>query len=53
MLVRRRKTNAKYAGPPKPIKVDPAQWSPWDKAERVVFLLGLIVVLCDVLVWRP
>ncbi len=25
----------------------------WDKFERVVFLLGLIVVLLDLLYWRP
>lgn len=25
----------------------------WDKIERVVFLLGLIVVALDLLVWRP
>lgn len=27
--------------------------SPWEKIERVVFLLAVIVVLLDVLVWRP
>jgi hypothetical protein len=25
----------------------------WEKIERVVFLLGLIVVLMDLYVWRP
>jgi hypothetical protein len=25
----------------------------WEKLERVVFLLGLIVVLLDLYVWRP
>jgi len=25
----------------------------WEKLERVVFLLGLIVVLMDLYVWRP
>jgi hypothetical protein len=25
----------------------------WEKFERVVFLLGLIVVLMDLYVWRP
>jgi hypothetical protein len=25
----------------------------WEKIERVVFLLGLIVVLLDLYVWRP
>ena len=25
----------------------------WEKLERVVFLLGLIVVLLDLLYWRP
>ena len=27
--------------------------SKWEKLERVVFLLGLIVVLFDLLYWRP
>jgi hypothetical protein len=25
----------------------------WDKIERVVFLLGLIVVALDLTIWRP
>jgi hypothetical protein len=25
----------------------------WEKLERVVFLVGVIVVLLDVLYWRP
>lgn len=25
----------------------------WEKLERAVFLLGLIVVLMDLYVWRP
>jgi hypothetical protein len=25
----------------------------WEKIERAVFLLGLIVVLMDLYVWRP
>ena len=25
----------------------------WEKIERVLFLLGLIVVLMDLYVWRP
>jgi hypothetical protein len=25
----------------------------WEKLERVVFLLGLIVVLLDLFYWRP
>lgn len=25
----------------------------WEKIERVVFLLGLIIVLMDLYVWRP
>lgn len=25
----------------------------WEKLERVVFLLGLIIVLMDLYVWRP
>lgn len=25
----------------------------WEKLERVVFLLGLMVVLMDLYVWRP
>jgi len=27
--------------------------TPWEKFERAVFLLCLIVVACDVLWWRP
>lgn len=40
----------KYTGPAKPIptRVDLVS----DKAERVVFLLGLIVVALDVFLWR-
>jgi hypothetical protein len=43
----------RYTGPAKPIPLDPMRHSPWQRAERVVFLLGLIVVALDVLVWRP
>ena len=25
----------------------------WEKAERVMFLVGVIVVLLDLLYWRP
>jgi hypothetical protein len=25
----------------------------WEKLERVLFLLGLIVVLMDLYIWRP
>jgi len=25
----------------------------WEKLERIMFLLGLIVVLMDLYVWRP
>ena len=25
----------------------------WEKIERVVFLLGLMVVLMDLYIWRP
>lgn len=25
----------------------------WEKIERVVFLLGFIIVLLDVFIWRP
>lgn len=25
----------------------------WEKIERVLFLLGLIIVLMDLYVWRP
>lgn len=25
----------------------------WEKLERIVFLLGVIVVLLDLLYWRP
>lgn len=41
-----------YRGPAKPIPVDPMRHSPWQRIERVVFLLALIVVACDVLWWR-
>ena len=27
--------------------------TPWEKFERVTFLICLIVVACDVLWWRP
>jgi hypothetical protein len=27
--------------------------TPWEKIERVIFLVCLIVVACDVLWWRP
>lgn len=27
--------------------------TPWEKLERIIFLLCLIVVACDVLWWRP
>ena len=25
----------------------------WEKTERIVFLVGIIIVMLDVLVWRP
>jgi hypothetical protein len=25
----------------------------WEKFERVIFLLAVIVLLCDLLYWRP
>ena len=25
----------------------------WEKLERIVFLLAVIVLLCDLLYWRP
>jgi len=25
----------------------------WEKTERIVFLAGIIIVMLDVLVWRP
>lgn len=43
----------KYTGPAKPIPLNFEQHTPWERIERVVFLLGLIVVALDVLVWRP
>lgn len=43
----------KYTGPAKPVQVGFASWGLMDKIERVVFLLCLIVVACDVLWWRP
>jgi hypothetical protein len=27
--------------------------TPWQKIERVVFLLAIIVLMLDLLVWRP
>ena len=45
--------HTKYTGPAKPISLDPMQHSRWQRAERVIFLLCLIVVACDVLWWRP
>lgn len=41
----------KYTGPAKPIPTQIEIVS--DKAERIVFLLGLIVVALDVIIWRP
>lgn len=43
----------KYQGPAKPIKLDPEQWSPWEKIERIVFLLCLLVLAYDLFVGRP
>lgn len=40
----------KYTGPAKPIPTHIELVS--DKAERIVFLLGLIVVALDVFIWR-
>lgn len=41
----------KYTGPAKPIPTHVEIVS--DKVERIVFLLGLIVVALDVYLWRP
>jgi len=41
----------KYRGPAKPVPTHIEIVS--DKAERIVFLLGLIVVALDVFIWRP
>lgn len=41
----------KYTGPAKPIPTHIELVS--DKAERIVFLLCLIVVALDVFIWRP
>jgi len=41
----------KYTGPAKPIPTHTELVS--DKAERIVFLLCLIVVALDVFIWRP
>jgi hypothetical protein len=41
----------KYKGPAKPVPTHIEIVS--DKAERIVFLLGLIVVALDVFIWRP
>ena len=43
----------RYDGPAKPIPLDPMRHSPWERIERVVFLLCLAVIACDVLSWRP
>jgi hypothetical protein len=31
----------------------PVKLSPWQKIERVTFLICLIVVACDLLWWNP
>lgn len=41
----------KYTGPAKPIPTHVEIVS--DKTERIVFLLGLIVVALDLFSWRP
>jgi len=41
----------KYRGPAKPTPTHIELIT--DKAERIVFLLGLIVVALDVFIWRP
>lgn len=41
----------RYTGPAKPIPTRIEIVS--DKVERIVFLLGLIVVALDVFIWRP
>ena len=41
----------KYTGPAKPIPTHIELVS--DRTERIVFLLGLIVVALDVIIWRP
>lgn len=39
-------------GEPK-ITVHPCQWSRAERIERLVMLIGVIVVLLDVFMWRP
>ena len=41
----------KYTRPAKPIPTHIELVS--DRTERIVFLLGLIVVALDVIIWRP
>lgn len=41
----------KYTGPAKPVTTHIEIVS--NKVERIVFLLGLIVVALDVFIWRP
>jgi hypothetical protein len=41
----------KYTGPAKPIPTHVEIVS--DKTERIVFLIGLIVVALDLFIWRP
>ena len=41
----------KYTGPAKPLATHIELVS--DRTERIVFLLGLIVVALDLFIWRP
>lgn len=53
---RERSSSLSYRGPAKPIPVQlPADTlsARWERIERVVFLLGLVVVALDLLIWRP
>lgn len=41
----------KYTGPARPVSL--ALHSPWERFERIVFLLAIIILACDLLWWRP
>lgn len=45
--------NRKYTGPAKPIPLDLEQHSPWERIERLVFLICLIVIACDLIFTHP
>lgn len=46
------RTPIKYTGPARPVSLA-FSLTPWQRFERVVFLLCLIALACDLLWWRP